>query len=224
MNRVTGVEATERRLRGLPRPALASRTAAALLWRHRALVALLAGGLAVRAVALAAIYPGLWFTDSNGYVTVAATGNLMLQRVSGYGLFVWPFYRLGSAGALVIAQHLLALAAVLGVSQQPGRTMTESVADAPQGRRRLLVIDNCEHLLDAAADMTDAILTTSDTVKVIATSREGLRLNGEQLWQVPSLDVGSSAATLFVDRASAVAPAVSLLGDTDAVMAPNVPP
>ena len=109
MARVTGVEATERRLRGLPRPALDGRAGAALLWRHRALVALLAGGLAVRVVALVAVYPGFWFTDSNGYVETAATGQLLLQRVSGYSLFVWPFYRAGSAAALIVAQHLLAL-------------------------------------------------------------------------------------------------------------------
>jgi hypothetical protein len=113
VTRVTGVEATERRLRGLPRLAVDRRAGAALLWRHRALVALLAGGLAVRAAALVAIYPGFWFTDSNGYVSVAATGQLLLQRVSGYALFVWPFYRAGSAGALVVAQHLLALGMIV---------------------------------------------------------------------------------------------------------------
>ncbi len=55
--------------------------------------------------------------------------------------------------------------------------------------------------------MIEAILAASSTVKVIATSREGLGVAEEQLWPVPSLDVRSSAATLFVERASAVAPA-----------------
>ena len=79
------------------------------------------------------------------------------------------------------------------------------------------MFDNCEHVLDAAADLIEAILARSGTVRVLATSREGLRLTGEQLWPVPSLDVGSSAATLFADRASAVAPATSVHGDQDAV-------
>jgi len=79
------------------------------------------------------------------------------------------------------------------------------------------VFDNCEHLLDSAADVIDAILNRSDTVKVIATSREGLRLTDEQLWPVPSLDVNSSAPTLFTDRASAVAPSVPLDDDTETV-------
>jgi hypothetical protein len=109
---VTGVEATTSRLRPLRRTAVHRRAAAALLWRHRALVALLTGGIVIRAVALVAIYPGIWFTDSNGYVGVAATGTLMLQRVSAYSLLVWPFYRAGSAGALIVTQHLLALGMV----------------------------------------------------------------------------------------------------------------
>ena len=106
---------------------------------------------------------------------------------------------------------------MLGITQQPGITLADSVASALEGRARLLVFDNCEHILDSAADMIDTILARSETVKVLTTSREGLRLNDEQLWPVPSLDVESSAATLFVERASAVAPAVSLDGEREAV-------
>ena len=51
-----------------------------------------------------------------------------------------------------------AVAAVLGITQQPGKTVTESVASALEGRSRLLVIDNCEHVLDTAADLVEAIL------------------------------------------------------------------
>jgi predicted ATPase len=101
-----------------------------------------------------------------------------------------------------------AVAAVLGINQQPGKTVSESVAAALEGRIRLLVIDNCEHVLDAAADMIDAIFAHSQTVNVLATSREGLRVGDEHLWAVPSLDVTdgieSSAAALFVERAAAV--------------------
>ena len=66
--------------------------------------------------------------------------------------------------------------------------MSESVAAALDGRSRLLVFDNCEHVLDAAADMIEVIFAHSTTVKILATSREGLRLNDEQLWPVPALD------------------------------------
>ena len=57
-----------------------------------------------------------------------------------------------------------AVAAVLGITQQPGKTVSESVASALEGRVRLLVIDNCEHVLDAAADLIEAILAHSATV------------------------------------------------------------
>ena len=67
-----------------------------------------------------------------------------------------------------------AVAAVLGITQQPGKSVSESVAAALEGRVRLLVFDNCEHLLDAAADLVEAILAHSATVKILATSREGL--------------------------------------------------
>ena len=67
-----------------------------------------------------------------------------------------------------------AVAAVLGITQQPGKSVSESVAAALEGRVRLLVLDNCEHVLDAAADLIEAILAHSATVKILATSREGL--------------------------------------------------
>jgi Adenylate and Guanylate cyclase catalytic domain len=66
-----------------------------------------------------------------------------------------------------------AVAAVLGITQQPGKTVAESVAEALEGRVRLLVFDNCEHLLDAVADLMEAILAASTTVRIVATSREG---------------------------------------------------
>ena len=86
-----------------------------------------------------------------------------------------------------------------------------------EDRTRLLVFDNCEHLVDAAAEMIEKILPQSATVAILATSREGLRLPDEQLVPVPSLDVDSSAAMLFVDRASAVGATISSSDDSHAV-------
>jgi predicted ATPase/class 3 adenylate cyclase len=107
-----------------------------------------------------------------------------------------------------------AVAAVLGITQQPGKSIAESVAAALEGRVRLLVLDNCEHVLDAAADLVEAILAQSATVKVLATSREGLAVADEQVWPVPSLDlsggIDSAAVNLFVDRAQSVAPHFSM--------------
>ncbi len=111
-----------------------------------------------------------------------------------------------------------AVAAVLGINQQPGLSIARSVAAALESRIRLLVFDNCEHVLDAVADMIDLILSHSELVKILATSREGLQVSDERLWPVPSLDVHSSAAELFVERASAVLPTLNVQGDADAVL------
>ena len=113
-----------------------------------------------------------------------------------------------------------AVAAVLGITQQPGKTVADSVAAALEGRVRLLVFDNCEHVREAAADLVEAILAQSVTVRVLGTSREGLRVADEQVWLVPSLDVDtgtdSAAVTLFIDRARTVAQRFSLAGADDA--------
>src|SRR5271166_45167 len=117
-----------------------------------------------------------------------------------------------------------AVAAVLGIIQQPGKSVTESVASALEGRVRLLVFDNCEHVVDSAADLVEAILAASATVTILATSREGLGVSEERLWRVPSLDVNSgtesAAVNLFVDRAQSVVSDFSLAqpGEADAVV------
>jgi predicted ATPase len=116
-----------------------------------------------------------------------------------------------------------AVAAVLGITQQPGKTVSESVAAALEGRLRLLVFDNCEHVLDAAADLIEAILAHSATVRVVATSREGLGVAQEQVWPVPSLDIGagidSAAVSLFVERAQGIAPSFAVVnGDESAAV------
>jgi predicted ATPase len=124
---------------------------------------------------------------------------------------VW-FFELASVTDLSAVPD--AVSAVLGITQQPGKSVTESVAAGLEGRLRLLVFDNCEHVLNAAADLVEAIFTHSATVKILATSREGLGLADEQLWPVLSLEVGagtdSAAVTLFVERARSMAPRFSL--------------
>ena len=116
-----------------------------------------------------------------------------------------------------------AVAAVLGITQQAGKTVSESVASALEGRVRLLVIDNCEHVLDAAADLIEAILAHSATVRILATSREGLGVPDEQVWPVRSLDaaagIDSAAVSLFVERAQGIAPGFSMVyGDEAATV------
>ncbi|MGO9154762.1 ATP-binding protein [Mycobacterium sp.] len=119
-----------------------------------------------------------------------------------------------------------AVAAVLGITQQPGKTVSESVASALEGRSRLLVFDNCEHVLDAAADLIEAILTHSATVRVVATSREGLGVAQEQVWPVPSLDIGagidSAAVSLFVERAQGIAPSFAMVNGDESAAAVEI--
>jgi predicted ATPase/class 3 adenylate cyclase len=110
------------------------------------------------------------------------------------------------------------VATALGVMSQAGLSVLESVVEAVAGRRMLVVLDNCEHVLDAAAELTAAVLARTSTVSVLTTSREGLALDGEHLWPVPSLGVdgagGGAAVELFVERAQAVRPGFSLDDDT----------
>ena len=100
------------------------------------------------------------------------------------------------------------VATSLAVTPQAGLSVAESIAQALAGRNLLIVLDNCEHVLDAAAELVETILARAGTVSVLATSREALRVGGEHTWPVPSLDVGagvaSEAVSLFTARAHAV--------------------
>jgi predicted ATPase/class 3 adenylate cyclase len=113
---------------------------------------------------------------------------------------VWVFELAAVADPAAVPD---AVAAVLGITQQPGKSVSDSVASALEGRSRLLVFDNCEHVVDSVADLVEAILAASATVKVLATSREGIGVADEQLRRVPSLDVGA-AVQLFVERAQSM--------------------
>ncbi len=112
------------------------------------------------------------------------------------------------------------LAVALHAPSRPGMSQLDSVVEYLQPRELLLVVDNCEHLLSVASDFVERVLRTCPRVRVLATSREGLGIPGEQLWPLRSLatptDVGdiaaSDAAQLFVDRATSVDPTFSLDG------------
>jgi hypothetical protein len=106
---VIDVEATEPTTSAHRPPASRLAGVISLLRRHRALVLLLAAGAVLRIVAMVAVYPGIWFSDSNGYVSTAASGTLNPTRVSGYSLVVAPFWQIGSAALLIITQHIVGL-------------------------------------------------------------------------------------------------------------------
>ena len=81
----------------------------------------------------------------------------------------------------------------------------ERLVAALAGRRALLVLDNCEHLVGAAATLADRVLAGCPGMRILATSREALNINGETLWPVGPLELPPSAA-LFEERARAVSP------------------
>ena len=114
-----------------------------------------------------------------------------------------------------------AVAGVLGVTAQPG-SVDRRRSTARSGRRLLLVLDNCEHLLDAAADLVETILAAHDDDQGAGDLAGGPAGRAEQLWPVPSLDTaggtGSAAVELFVERARSVNPGFDL-GDPTAIEA-----
>lgn len=110
------------------------------------------------------------------------------------------------AGLADGAEVPAAVAAVLGVSQQPGRSLWGSVCDACRYREMLLVFDNAEHLLDEMTALMGELLGAAPGVTVLVTSREALGTAGEQIHPVRPLPVEDEAVALFADRARAVRP------------------
>ena len=97
-----------------------------------------------------------------------------------------------------------AVADVLEVKEGPGRSLTQSVIAALQSRSALLLLDNCEHVIDGAAELVQAIAERCPNVRVLATSREALGVSGEQLITVGPLDPAGPAVELFNERAQAI--------------------
>ena len=116
-----------------------------------------------------------------------------------------------------------AAAAVLSLRDSPGEPPLAALARYVSTREILLVVDNCEHLLAATAGMLHAILSAGTTTRVLATSRESLKIDGERAYAVPPLSLPAPAQTpaasealdyeavnLFDERARAVLPAFAL--------------
>jgi len=115
------------------------------------------------------------------------------------------------------------VAAVLGVSEEPGRPLLATLADVLRQRQLVLALDNCEHLAGACAEVLQQLLASSPGLRVVVTSREPLRLAAETVWRVPPLSAVSvslrhdavtrdhdEAIRLFADRAAAALPGFTL--------------
>ncbi len=119
-----------------------------------------------------------------------------------------------------------ALAAALGVRPLPGQTALDAAVSHLAGHRALVVLDNCEHLLEASAAVAEAVLRAGPAVVVLATSRAPLGVAGETNWRVPSLSLPaerahepiealaqSDAVRLFIERALKVRPNFAITND-----------
>ncbi len=110
------------------------------------------------------------------------------------------------------------IASVIGVTEEPGRPLLATLADALRWRRMLICLDTCEHLIDECAQVCQRLLASSAGLQVITTSREPLRVAAETVWQVPPLSLPAAgtesawadALRLFADRAAAAMPGFRL--------------
>lgn len=112
-----------------------------------------------------------------------------------------------------------AVAAALSVTESPGEDLVRTLIARVQRRRLLIILDNCEHLVGACAQLVGAMLAGCPELSIVATSRQPLGVAGETVWQVPALGVPDeralpldeySAVRLFVERARAQEPGFEL--------------
>jgi len=105
------------------------------------------------------------------------------------------------------------VANVLGILEDPDRPLIDTLVDAIGRRRLLVLLDNCEHVIDTCAKLADALLRNCPNIALLATSREPLGIDGERIHRVPSMDTpaddddvdairNSEAVRLFTDRAA----------------------
>ena len=123
-------------------------------------------------------------------------------------------------------------ASTFGVREAPGLDLTEMLVDTLKPRHVLIVLDNCEHLIEACAQLAEKLLRACPRLRILATSREPLRIAGELIWLVPGLslpDLGQlrrtesllryEAVQLFTERAKAVLPTFEVRVDNAAALA-----
>jgi predicted ATPase/DNA-binding SARP family transcriptional activator/DNA-binding CsgD family transcriptional regulator/Tfp pilus assembly protein PilF len=140
--------------------------------------------------------------------------------VGAYPDGVWLVELAGLSQEILVPQ---AVAGVLEVPEQPDRTLTEALVESLRGQEILLILDNCEHLVYAAAGLVDVLLDACPRLWTLATSREALDVAGEVRWSVPALSVpdpgrplsvggleGYESTRLFAERAQRRNPAFDL--------------
>lgn len=121
-----------------------------------------------------------------------------------------------------------AVASALGVAELPGRSLRDSLVSRLRAARCLLVLDNCEHVVEACAALVEVLVRNCPPLSVLATSRQPLGMAGEAVWRVPPLELPASSAlesaaspavTLFCHRAAAAQPGFSVDSESAPVVA-----
>jgi predicted ATPase/DNA-binding SARP family transcriptional activator len=133
---------------------------------------------------------------------------------------VWWVELAALSDAALVPQSV---ATALGVREQAGRALTEALVDYLRTKQLLLLLDNCEHLVEACAHLVEQWLSECPHLRILATSREALRVGGETTWLVPSLSLPEAqppstveelmrceAIRLFIERATTVLPTFRL--------------
>ena len=153
------------------------------------------------------------------------------DRIDEFPDGVWFVEFAPLADPALISQSV---ASVVGLREAAGQSLKAMLADYLRAKTTLLILDNCEHLIDACAVFADTVLHDAPNVKILATSREALGIAGETAYRVPSLSLppqsGSDlkdfeslvqyeAVHLFIERALAVQPDFSLTSTNAAVLA-----
>ncbi|VEG38907.1 regulatory protein LuxR [Mycolicibacterium flavescens] len=107
----------------------------------------------------------------------------------------------------------ITVARTLGLPDQPGRSPLDTVQRFIGNREILLLLDNCEHLLDACGDVITRLLNSCLRLTILTTSRETIAVSGEVTWRVPSLTLEDEAVALFTERAQRARPTFHAAAD-----------
>ena len=128
----------------------------------------------------------LTLTGSGGTGKTRLAQEVAKDLVGAYPDGVWLVQLAGLSEPELVAQ---VVAATLGVRERPPRPLSATLAEELRAKNVLLVVDNCEHLIEAVADLTDELMGSCPKLRILATSREPLRVPGEVVRRVPSLPV-----------------------------------
>ncbi|MBV8198126.1 MAG: helix-turn-helix domain-containing protein, partial [Candidatus Eremiobacteraeota bacterium] len=110
------------------------------------------------------------------------------------------------------------MASALGVTEVPNQSTLETLLDYLQSKNALIVLDNCEHLVEQVSSIVERVLANCQSVRILATSRESLKVAGEYAYRLPSLDP-ASAVELFAERARAADSRFTLSAENQPVVA-----